>query len=153
MPNDKEIGDRKTPILRLRPTVPTELIRPRQRIKQPDGPWIAHPELIDERMYTLDRTTKYAPDITMKEYRDLWKADQALETERLKSTDEEDFTIISVIDLWPLINMQRSQGKTDYEIASAIETNYVGAHQYGSPFHVCFDSDYDLTFVACNIAI
>lgn len=67
MPNDKEIGGRKTPILRLRPTVPTELIRPRQRVKQPDGPWIAHPELTDELKDVPYATADYEPDIAMKE--------------------------------------------------------------------------------------
>lgn len=131
MPNDKEIGDRKIPILRLRSKVPTELIRPRQRIKQPDGPWIAHPDLIDEQyMGKHDCTTSYGPDVSMKEYRDLWKTDHAVAVEGLKDTKIEDFEVYSIIDLWPSVHMQRIQHKTDHEIASAIERHYVGAHRY-----------------------
>lgn len=131
MLNEKEIGDRQTPILRLRSTVPTELIRPRQRIKQPDGPWIAHPDLIDEH-YARNRgsTASYGPDVTMKEYRDLWKADLAVTNEALKDTKIEDFKLYSVVDLWPSVHMQRILNKTDHEIASAIERHYVGAHRY-----------------------
>lgn len=154
MSHGQASGERKTAILRLRPTVPTELIRPRQRIKQPDGPWIAHPELIDESIRDRPQGSRiYAPDISLEEYRDLWKADQAVEIERLKSSDMEDFKIVSVLDLWPSINMQRIQGKTDHEVASAIERHYVGAHQYEVSFYAWSKSKYDLTFIAYNIAI
>lgn len=91
----------------------------------------------------------YAPDISMEDYRDLWKA----EIERMKSTKWEDFTIVSVLLLWPSINMQRIQGKTDHEVTTAIERHYVGAHQYGVPFHAWSKSNYDLTFIAYTIAI
>lgn len=134
MLNDEEIGDRKTPILRLRRTVPTELVRPRQRKKQPDGPWIAHPDLIDERMMKLSCTTNYASDTTMEEYRDLWKADNAVRVKGLKDIELDDLEFYSIIDVWPSIHMQRIQGKPDHEIASAIERHYVGAHQYDPYF-------------------
>lgn len=155
MSHGQASGERKTAILRLRPTVPTELIRPRQRIKQPDGPWIAHPELIDESIRDWPHGSRiFAPDITMEEYRNLWKADEAVEIERLKSSDtKEDFKIVSVLDLWPSIKMQRIQGKTDHEVASAIERHYVGAHQYGAPFHAWYKSNCHLTFIAYIIAI
>jgi len=73
-------------------------------------------------------TKDYPPDITMKEYRDLWKADQVVQVAEYKRTDIEDLKMVSVLELWPSINMQRMQGKTDHEIASAIERHYVGAH-------------------------
>lgn len=154
MLDDEQPGDRNTPILRLRATVPTELILPRQRIKQPDGPWIAHPDLIDERMSTSRRTTDFPPDITMREYRDLWKADRAVKVARWKTMDIQKPEIASMIELRPFINMQRIQGMTDKAVADAIERQYVGAHQYGSPFLVCIGPDYGLlTFIACTIVI
>jgi hypothetical protein len=153
MSNEEKIIERKIPILRLRPTVPTELICPRQQVKQPDGPWIAHPYLIDEETSAYRKKKIHAPDITMKEYRDLWKEDNVLAVEKLKGTNIEDFNIVSILELLPSIHMQKILGRTDHEIASRIERHYVGAHQYRSPFHVCFDSHCGLTFISCNIGI
>ena len=53
------------PVLRLRPTAPTEMIRPLQRIKGPDGPMIAHPGLIRDPERFPVATGNYPPDITM----------------------------------------------------------------------------------------
>lgn len=158
MANYEESGDQKTPILRLRRRAPTELIRPRQQVKQPDGPWIAHPDLIDEEItaFRLGGTKTIAPGVTMKEYRDLWNANKELEVKKLKGTKIEDFHVTSVIDLERSVNMQRISGSfTDHEIASAIERHYVGAHQYGSPLpvHFRFDFDYNLEFLTGHIAI
>lgn len=75
---------------------------------------------------------RYAPDITMKEYRYIWKAHYAEQVEQMKGTTIEDFNVLWVLDFWPAINMQRIQGKTDHEVASDTERHYVGAHQYGS---------------------
>ncbi|KAH8777841.1 hypothetical protein F5883DRAFT_696769 [Diaporthe sp. PMI_573] len=135
MSNEERISDGKIPILRLRPTVPTELIRPRQQVKQPDGPWIAHPYLIDEETSAYRKKKIHAPDITMKEYRDLWKEDNVMAVEKLKGTNIEDFNIVSILELLPSIHMQKILGRTDHEIASRIERHYVGAHQYLDPGH------------------
>lgn len=153
MPNDEEPGDRATPVLRLRPTVPTELIQHRQRVKQPDGPWIAHPDLVSDWRNQPDWTVKYAPDITMGEYRDLWKESLPGAIEELRSVYIEDFHIESIVHVWHSIKVQRIGGKTDHEVASAIERHYVGAHQYGSPFNACLGSHHCLTFTSCNIGI
>lgn len=116
--------------------MPTELIRPRQKVKHPDGPWIAHPDLIDEGINASKRKIVLAPDTTMKEYRDVWKEDQKVAVETLKGTKIEDFHLCYVIDLYPAIPMQKILGKTDHEIASVVERQYVGAHQYKPLCHI-----------------
>lgn len=152
MPNDREMGDRDKTILRLRATVPTELIRPREQIKQPDGPWIAHPDLIDEERDWVNSAGSYAPDITMRGYRDLWNSLRAVRRERLRTIPREDRQIKSFIEILPSINMERIQGKTDHEVASAIERNYVGAHQYRPLSMFALTLIVNLTFMTCNTA-
>ncbi|KAK4243152.1 hypothetical protein C7999DRAFT_18457 [Corynascus novoguineensis] len=120
------------PVLRLRPTVPTELIRPPQRIKGPDGPLIAHPGLIrDQEPFT---TGNYPPNITMDQYRELWRADLD-EFQRniraARSTTE--LELGWVMKLHPVVDMQRLEGWTDDEIALAVERTYSGAHVYLRP--------------------
>lgn len=133
--SDKESQQLLTPVLRLRPTVPTELIRPAQRIKQPDGPWIAHPGLIDEEFTEEGRTNPNSePGITMDTYRRRYKTQQEKLLKDLKdgSRGPEDCTIECVIEMVRSINMQNAlaAGWTDHEIALSIEKHYVGAHQY-----------------------
>lgn len=121
----------RTPVLRLRPVAPTEQIRPRQKIKQPDGPWIAHPRLIDEEHHDRPRTSRYAPDITMNDYRNLWKEDHTKALDAFRSLDKsKDLVPSTIIECCPSVDMQKTQGMTDHEIASALEKHYVGAHQY-----------------------
>lgn len=131
MSSNQEYQNQATPVLRLRPVVPTELIRPGQKIKQPDGPWIAHPGLIDDDTSRSPSEPVFAPDITKNDYRILWKGHQAEALEKLKGRTFEDFEIMSIIDFSPSIDMQDIQGLTDHEIALAVEKSYVGAHQYG----------------------
>jgi hypothetical protein len=130
MSNNQEPQNQTMPILRLRPVVPTELIRPGQQIKQPDGPWIAHPGLIDEEVKPI-RDRIFEPDVTKNDYRNLWKEHQVEALNNLKGLKFEDFEICSVIDFSPSVDMQNIQRMTDHEIALAVERNYVGAHQYG----------------------
>jgi hypothetical protein len=103
----------------------TEQINPRQIVKQPDGPWIAHPDLILDSASLTPETTQFAPDITMVEYRK-WHKNSA---PSLAGTKREDFEIVSVISVAPPIDMKQTEGMTDDEIASALESYYVGAHQ------------------------
>jgi hypothetical protein len=104
-----------TPVLYLRPRAPTELVRPRQKIKQPDGPWIAHPGLIDEEFSTNLNVGRSGTVEELKHMR---------ETGSLQ--------ISAVIDMARLVDMSRMQGMPDHAIASAIEKHYVNAHQYVS---------------------
>lgn len=118
------------PVLRLRPRAPTELVRPRQKIKQPDGPWIAHPGLINED-YQAPNPAKYqyAPDVTVNAYRDMWRDSEVEKKEELRGAKLEDLYIDSVITMAPAIDIQKMKGMTDHEIASASEKFYVNAHQ------------------------
>jgi len=128
MSNDRQPQNRVVPILRLRPVVPTELIQPRQRIKQPDGPWIAHPGLILETANEPGPALNHPPDITMDNYRDLYKGRGLGLLD--KDAKREDFEIQSIITIAPPVDMQQTEGMTDREIASKVEQYYVGAHQY-----------------------
>ena len=130
MPDNHESPTQAMPILRLWRAAPTELIRPRQRIKQPDGPWIAHPDLISEPRVSYN-PSRHAVDITMSEYRSIWNANRPEERRKLRRTGRKDIKIESIIDLWPLVDMKKVHGKTDHEIALSVERQYVGAHQYG----------------------
>jgi hypothetical protein len=121
MSNDKP-SNIVVPILRLRPPVLTELINPRQTVKQPDGPWIAYPGLILDLSDCVPQNTRFAPDITKREYRKWYRNNRP-------SPPNEDWEIVSVIDIAPPVNMQRTNGRTNDEIASALERYYVGAHQ------------------------
>lgn len=85
------------PILRLRPVAPTERLRPKQKDKQPNGPWIAHPGLIDEKANDLFRNGNYAIDITMKDYRNLWKEGHQRTIEELKGIERNQLRISSII--------------------------------------------------------
>lgn len=128
---DQEDGNHKTPVLRLRPSVPTELIRPRQQIKQPDGPWIAHPELILTEANDNRHLFQGPLDIKAEEYAAVWKAEVAEALPQLPK-DPDDFELTAVLVLGPLTDIERmkNQGMTDKEIASWTERDYVGAHQY-----------------------
>lgn len=116
------------PVLRLRPTAPTESIKPRQWMKERDGPWIAHPGLIDES--ERHDTGSYRPDITMDQYRELWRA----ETEEIKKAlkTATDFEIRTLTEIHAPADMQRmrAMGMTDDEITLSVERTYVGAHQF-----------------------
>ncbi|KAG4289868.1 hypothetical protein FPRO06_04690 [Fusarium proliferatum] len=63
----------KTPVLKLRPSVTTEQIVPRLKVKQPYGPWIAHPGLIDEEFERRRHLVHFPPDVTRDEHRRRWK--------------------------------------------------------------------------------
>lgn len=118
------------PVLRLRPRVPTELIRPRQKVKRPDGPWIAHPELINEKLCRLaSNVPQFPPETTMAAYRDLWRDRKEQDERSLKAMKREDIHIESFIDLHGLIDMQKMRGLTDHDVAYRIERFYIGADQ------------------------
>ncbi|KAH6879556.1 hypothetical protein B0T10DRAFT_520192 [Thelonectria olida] len=118
------------PVLRLRPRTATELIRPGQKIKQPDGPWIAHPGLIDNEFTRRCKGGNHASGITRDDHRDLWKTEGQ---GTLRGRKLEDLQLKAVVVTGPSINMQMLLGKTDHEIALAIERHYVGAHHYLRP--------------------
>ncbi|KAJ3539273.1 hypothetical protein NM208_g5553 [Fusarium decemcellulare] len=123
------IPEQVKPVLRLRPTTATELIRPRQKIKQPDGPWIAHPDLIDDEWVRRSKKENLKPDATWNDYRDIWKAEAKDSLEVLKGCKPEDFLIKAVLEMGPLVDIQMMlNGMTDHEIALATEKQYVGAH-------------------------
>ena len=67
---DQDLRTQVQPVLHLRPLVPTELIKAHQKIKQPDGPWIAHTCLTNEE---VEIEGNYVPDITLKDYREIWR--------------------------------------------------------------------------------
>ncbi|KAK2604093.1 hypothetical protein N8I77_007051 [Diaporthe amygdali] len=87
-------------------------------------------DLIDEGSYKLKGNAEFMPGIAMKEYRGLWKAEHAVQMERLK---KKKLTLLSAFVLWPPVNMQSIQDKTDDEIASRVEMCYVGARHYLIP--------------------
>jgi hypothetical protein len=149
MSENEEIPSRALPILRLRPTVPTELIRPHNKTTRPDGPQLAHPDFIDSRKYVANGGTQYDPEIPMKEYRRQWKSFWAKEAKELKKQNIE---LIDAYLRWPSINMQEFQGAPDDEIAFFIEMYYLGPRLYEHPSRLFSRSHDDLTSVALQIA-
>ncbi|KAK4038456.1 hypothetical protein C8A01DRAFT_47917 [Parachaetomium inaequale] len=133
------------PVLRLRPTVPSEVINPRQRAQERDGPYITHPSLIDEA--SRFRTGSYAPDITMGQYRELWRT----EVDELREQPA-DFQIHSLMFIHPAADMQKVQGWTDEQIAAAVERTYVGAQRYLYPGALMPSSLVDRFGVTADVA-
>ncbi|KAF4450385.1 hypothetical protein F53441_6509 [Fusarium austroafricanum] len=82
-----------TPVLRLRSVVLTELIVPYQKIKQPNGPWIAHPGLIDEDIDKRLARIDLPPNATREDHRKLYKKDlqETLAMIKEKNLKFEDF--------------------------------------------------------------
>ncbi|KAI8413955.1 hypothetical protein FOFC_07246 [Fusarium oxysporum] len=83
----------KTPVLKLRPSVTTEQIVPRQKIKQPYGPWIAHPDLIDEEFERRRHLVYFPPDVTRDEHRRRWKEEIPVLEVELEDCKPEDFDL------------------------------------------------------------
>ena len=134
MPVDEPLVQPPAPVLRLRPTVPTELIRSLKKTKGPDGPLIAHPGLLsgpDPSGPDPSNETGFPLDITMDQYRALWNGGA---DERLKELREGLSTgaieITGMLEIHPLVNMQRISSQDDDEIALAVERTYVGAQMF-----------------------
>ncbi|ENH69415.1 hypothetical protein FOC1_g10011767 [Fusarium oxysporum f. sp. cubense race 1] len=89
----------KTPVLKLRPSVTTEQIVPRQKIKQPYGPWIAHPDLIDEEFERRRHLVYFPPDVTRDEHRRRWKEEIPVLEVELEDCKPEDFDLRAVIQI------------------------------------------------------
>ncbi|KAI5921306.1 hypothetical protein F4810DRAFT_375050 [Camillea tinctor] len=116
------------PVLRLWRRAPTELIQPRQKIKQPDGPWIAHPGLIHEKCNEADGKVR--------EFRhEFIRKDKAYVKKILAGRKLEDLRILAIVSVAPVVNMAEMHklGKTDSEIALAVEKHYVNTHVYLNP--------------------
>ncbi|SPO07514.1 uncharacterized protein DNG_10208 [Cephalotrichum gorgonifer] len=67
----------------------------------------------------------------MTAYRDLWR--DGAHGRPPKGLKPEDFRLLSVIDLYGSVDMQKMRGLTDQQVAYEIERFYVGAHQYLHP--------------------
>lgn len=133
-------------VLRLRPRVPTEVIRPRQMIKLPDGPLVPHPELIYEDFFSHNQPPEHDPDVAMKGYRSVWKDNEAdiMGEWKVVGLTPADIDIKAVIEFRPFPGMQELRGRPDDEIAEAIERHFVGAELLvllPSPFSLFFGSD------------
>lgn len=118
-----------TPVLRLRPTVPSEWLEPAPGIvKGPDGPLIPHPGWIRDREPGRWNRGQYPLDISMDQYRERWRAcvDEFLATPM--TLDE--FNISWVMDIHPLADMEKMDGRTDEDIALAVERTYTGALRF-----------------------
>ncbi|KAF4429436.1 light induced alcohol dehydrogenase Bli-4 [Fusarium acutatum] len=89
----------KTPVLKLRPSVTTEQIVPRQKIKQPYGPWIAHPDLIDEELERRRHLVHFPPDVTRDEHRQRWKDEIPVLEAEIEDCKLEDFDLRAVISM------------------------------------------------------
>jgi hypothetical protein len=122
----------RAPVLRLRPTVPTELLRPLYGIHRgPDGPLTAHPGLIRDRDPNPSGADDFPLNITMREYRALWNAgaDGRIETLR-EGRLAGDLEVDWIMEIHPMVDMQRMVGRDDDEIALAVERTYVGAQLF-----------------------
>ncbi|KAK4234590.1 hypothetical protein C8A03DRAFT_47120 [Achaetomium macrosporum] len=128
-PVDEPLVRPPAPVLRLRPTMPTELIRPLQKIKGPDGPLIAHPGLI--RDPNPSNARDFPPDITMGQYRALWNAGADERLEKLRAAwSTGGLEITWILEIHPIVEMQRMLGQDDDKIALAVERTYVGAPMF-----------------------
>ncbi len=129
LPVDEPLVQPPAPVLRLRPTVPTELIRSLRKTKGPDGPLIAHPGLL--RGPDPSNETGFPLDITMDQYRALWNGGA---DERIKELREGRSTgaieITGMLAIHRLVDMQRISSQDDDEIALAVERTYVGAQMF-----------------------
>ncbi|KAF4946264.1 hypothetical protein FSARC_14238 [Fusarium sarcochroum] len=128
-----DISTPALPVLRLRGTTATELVIPHQKIKQPDGPWIAHPDLIDEEFNSRYKIGNHLPDITMADCREIWKEQLERQKDMLRGSKPEDFEMRAVIAIGQLVNMPIMLGMADHKLALAVEKQYVGAHHYLLP--------------------
>ncbi len=134
LPVDEPLVQPLIPVLRLRPTVPTELIMPLKKTKHPDGPLIAHPGLLSDP--DPSNETHFPLDITMGQYRALWNGGA---DERLKELREGWSTgaieITGMLEIHRLVNMQRISSQDDDKIALAVERTYVGAQMFVMVVH------------------
>lgn len=120
----------KTPVLKLRPSVTTEQIVPRLKVKQPYGPWIAHPGLIDEEFERRRHLVHFPPDVTRDEHRRRWKDEIPVLEAEIEDCKLEDFDLRAVISMAPKYDMQYTLCQSDHEQAKYLERYYVGAHMY-----------------------
>jgi hypothetical protein len=116
------------PVLRLRSTLRAELISLFQHEKGPDGPMVAHPGLIrDPEKHKYD-TGKYPLDITMDQYRKLWRT--ALDEGLAQARTADNFDLKWAWEIHPAVDMEKTEGRTDDDIALAVERTYIGAHRF-----------------------
>jgi hypothetical protein len=128
-PLTDELVRRPTPVLRLRPTMPAELrnLTCTEGIKGPDGPLVPHPGLIRDREFEPERysTGLFPLDISMDEYRQRWRA--AMDKFHAMRTTCDQLDILWVMHIHPRVDMERTDGRTDEDIALAVERTYPGA--------------------------
>lgn len=118
-----------TPTLRLRPNIKQAKVELR---KSPDGPYLRHPDEIEEDV-SIPSRAELKLDISVEDYRaankkdtdDLFQSIRMVQKDMSKAEKADMFKILHVIAIPRLVDMRLLQRSTDEVIEQAIENHFV----------------------------
>ncbi|KAH7371953.1 hypothetical protein BKA66DRAFT_443745 [Pyrenochaeta sp. MPI-SDFR-AT-0127] len=138
----------KPPVLQLRPTTEDERIEEKtpDLLKCPDGPWIIHPDQIEENVCTL-ADAQFPLDIDIENYRVERKEQRAAFLKEVRqlpiSQRIENIKVSWFYKVPPLVDMKSMLGMSHDEIEYAVELNFVHHDFYLQPGQACVTSLYE----------
>jgi hypothetical protein len=125
----------KAPVLRLRPTPENEGIKERQLDvpRRQDGPWILHPDEIEESVCTLSNA-QFPLDIDVENYRILHRERMTAFTKHMrqfpKSERSEQMEVKQVVIVESLVDMERMLETSKDKVERAVEQTFVYCDVY-----------------------